>query len=263
MLHRSPNMLGDIEEFFQGEKENRSSLDLLEKCGAESTEQTSVCIEHSIDLEDNGQSAAEIFKSLVLGRKPSKRVSNGVCISAPDLSREKVRFIRETSALVSAKTGVPIVFDPENVEACTHLVLETDQKKRCRKSRHFVLGILLGKRIVCFNWYLDVLEEIATLSLETITLLNLVQGDAEGSDVAELVYMYGVSPEGFFSGINIQGPLPGYVKRIVHALGGTTQKSIKHLSIPVDSDEMFYSLITKGSKSPWASLLFPRRMFAP
>lgn len=260
-MEESAKMLADIEEFFLREKskENSEYLEAADAFAAPDSEKADLSLECSIELSDGTESAAEIFKRLQL-QGPGKPGRGCIQISSPDLSPEKVAFISQTVSWVSTRIDTAIIFDPGNIEECTHLILETGAARECRKSYPFVLGVLLGKRLVSFNWYLDIFDAISTLSLETITLLNLVQGDAEGSDIAELIYLYGVAPKGFFSGVNIQGYLPEYLKRIVHALGGTTQKQSRRPSIRIDSDEMFYQLITGGSKTPWHSLLFPARL---
>lgn len=183
----------------------------------------------------------------------------GLHIALFELSKEEKEFIIETASILRCRLGIP-VFISNNLIQSTHIIVRCNIHGKCKRSYAYVLGILFGKSIVGFNWYLELLCCRESISIETSTLLNIVQTETEPTDASEMACIYGIG-KGIFSNINITGCIASKEKELIILLNGTAEKSNARPSLKINTYEELYCLIVSDSTTPWYLTIFPERNY--
>jgi len=233
----------DLLEILRKELENEPNTPVVEA-------DLSNIVEEEEDFES-------IMKRIDCEYSVSNTTKKGIVLYLHNLSNKKMVFVRESAIWVSAKIETPLSFVQSVCSECMHVIVETTSGKRCRRSYVYLLGVLLGKLVLSFNWYMDLFESSDVVSLETITLLNLVRGDmVHPSDIFEIMYISGLNQH-FFCNVNIIGTISESARNLVERFGGTVQNRSGRLTIHLRSDEELYHLVTRGSRNPWHFALFP------
>ncbi|KAI5190668.1 hypothetical protein NEMIN01_1133 [Nematocida minor] len=178
-----------------------------------------------------------------------------IVISVYNVSKEECSFLHKTLHILKERLPIPVEIS-QNMLCCTHLIIASSSHRECKVSCPYLLGILFGKSMVNFNWYLSLFSD--ALSIETATLLNIVRSEMDITDAAEMSSIYGMH-EGFFSNVNISGQIAEKEKRLVYLLNGTADRKSKRLTVKIDTHEELFYLITSDSSKPWYLSLFPGR----
>lgn len=184
---------------------------------------------------------------------------SGIIIAMHNITPNESSFILDTISILRKRLNQTIEIS-NNILYCTHLIISSYSSRQCKLSHAYVLGILFGKAVVNFNWYLDLLSMNSLISTETISLLNTVCADSDLSDSAEMACLYGIS-EGFFSNVNITGKIVSTAGDLIKLLNGTVDKKSKRPTLKIDTyEELYYIILMDSSKSCYLNL-FPGRNY--
>ncbi|OAG29574.1 hypothetical protein NEDG_00707 [Nematocida displodere] len=204
----------------------------------------SVIIDNKIDFQESNCNLLSLAPSTT-----RQTQTKTVYLFAKRAESKEFNFIIKTYPVIEYKLSIKVVLTNE-IERCTHMILSDS---RCLE---YIEGIVRGKCVVGFSWYIELLDN-DVLSLETITLLHLL--NREASDATELACLYG-SEGKYFSSVNVVGYFfSEEIERLIHENGGTINARNDRSSLLLESDEDFFQMVAEGSKSKWYSALFPDR----
>ncbi|KAI5187753.1 hypothetical protein NEHOM01_2344 [Nematocida homosporus] len=180
-------------------------------------------------------------------------------IAVHGLPQSSLVFIQHTRELLARRLEMPVIFCGERLREASHILISTSAGTRCPLDCAYVLGILLGIPVVSFDWYLDLFNYTGSLSIKTITLLNLVQGEIEPRNAVEISYLFKPT-QGFFANtyLELSNDISFYAREIIEFCGGTTSSAKKPV-VQVHSDEDLLALILGSSQQMSLPALFTVR----
>lgn len=199
------------------------------------------------------KSVYSLSQGLIAGYK------TGIVISMHNITKTESSFILETVSILRRRFNQSIEIS-NNILYCTHVIIASNSQKDCKLSHSYMLGILFGKAIVNFNWYLELFNRYNIVSVETITLLNTVQADTDITNSSEMACIYGMS-NGFFSNLNIKGDIVSSMSDLITFLNGTTDKKSKRHTLKIDTYKELYYFILIDSSNPFYLTIFPERNY--
>lgn len=202
---------------------------------------------------------------LLPDEEPQKHQVN-IRLAFSDLLTEQADFISSSSEGISELLQCNIHISSDQLEECTHIIVNTNSSGLCRRTYKYLAGLLLKKSIVSFLWYIDLfeasksmgaadksLEPLETL-LEQLTVKNIVSGDIfYGYSKAPLIAHTNKHKTPALNRIDIHdvnNTLSTVEKNLIKSSGGSicTQlhKITKRTVLIKDKDD-FYDMISLGA----------------
>lgn len=204
-------------------------------------------------------------KKRLLGSEPVATRKMEVYIALSGTSPVQFNFICSTLAFISVNLGIDARLVPDDVDACTHLIISADQNGLCPRTQKYLKCIVANKTVVGFMWYtelLDLAQQARTSNMyhslpayiRNITISCLVRGDqAYGESDAPYLAFQETRQKSFFRAFVISDPhnvLEDQEASLIVKNGGlyNTTRAKKPI-IQIKKKQDFYNLISAGSKS--------------
>ncbi|OAG30179.1 hypothetical protein NEDG_01762 [Nematocida displodere] len=173
-------------------------------------------------------------------------------------------FICSTIESVSDSLGCPIHLRPDHVDACTHLIVHTDQEELCARTYKYLKCLVKRKSIVTFLWYIELFDaskkplddELENISLggyiRELTRNHLAKGDRMyGRSDAPVVAHNETKPHPFFKALNVidsKSLLSEIEKDLILSNGGLiNSRKAKRDCLNLQFKHDLYNFISAGS----------------